>query len=96
MAKPYIFLGEDEEKPFKCRDCGRQFPSEGAFNLHGPCGPGYRKSPRNTPRKKEKEKEAPAGCEHKFRYLRSHVPGESSAIDDGWKKVCIYCEELSI
>jgi uncharacterized C2H2 Zn-finger protein len=87
VAKGYEFVGGD--KPFKCLKCGKQFSSEGGYNLHGPCGPGYRKG-----RGQDKTKGGGCKCGGNFRLLNESVPIEDRAIKAGHVSVCNKCGEL--
>lgn len=88
MTKDYTYVGG--EAPFKCNKCGRLFSSEGGYNLHGPCGPGYR-SGRNQ---KGNKKEGSGGCDHDFRLLDTSKKEEKLACDAGYSEVCTKCEDL--
>jgi hypothetical protein len=89
VAKLYKYV-EDSEKPFVCRKCGKGFTSEGGFNLHGPCGPGYRKG-RNQ---QLNDKGGGCSCGGSVRLLNAENQQESRAIAAGYVAVCKKCDNL--
>ena len=74
---------------FRCSVCSREFGSEGGFNLHGPCGPKYKKKP-----KVEGVVKGCANCDGKVRLLSGSVAAEKRAIDAGYVMVCGGCGVL--
>jgi len=90
--KGYRYI-EGQEKPFSCRQCGRSFSSEGGYNLHGPCGPGYKTGYRQG---KNRNSQGPGACPcgGSKRLLREGVELESRAIKAGATSICTKCEEL--
>lgn len=102
MARGYKFV-EGSERPFVCLKCGRVFPSEGGYKLHGPSadgkcpgGPAYGKGKNQ----KDSGNGSRAGgckkCGGALRFLKATVVREKKAIDAGYGMVCRNpnCEEV--
>lgn len=92
MARGYDF-NSDSDKPFVCKKCGKGFKSEGGYNLHGPCGPGYRKG-NNQKGRQQGGGENGCVCGGRKRLLSESVTLEGHAIKAGYIAVCGSCGEL--
>jgi hypothetical protein len=88
-----------ELKPFICTACKRDFSSEGAFNLHKPCGPGYqvrhkgKKPPKGT--QTAPGKKLCPECGNTMRLLNESRGAEKIAIKQGYAFVCDCCDEIA-
>jgi hypothetical protein len=70
-----------------CPVCGKVCKNQGGLNLHMRS----HKRGNNIPEGKE---EKVTGCEHEFRLLNPLHPTEQKAMSEGWKGVCVKCQEL--
>jgi DNA-directed RNA polymerase subunit RPC12/RpoP len=74
--------------PVVCPKCGREFPHQGALNLHltaGKCGPG---------KEQKKDLDVCPECGGALRALRPNVYRERYFMNEGYKEVCVQCQEL--
>jgi len=65
---------------FKCPECGKEFDKEKSLRLHRYKSHGWRPDSAN--------------CEHSWRLLNPRIASEKLAINAGYEKVCIKCEEV--
>lgn len=88
----------------KCPKCGKEYPHQGALNLHlnnprSTCfqdgGGGDKKNGQKKEKKnKVQEVEGCPECSGGLRALNPRNPQEKEAILQGYSEVCIKCQEL--
>lgn len=100
MPKGYKYV-EGQDRPFICKCCGKDFTSEGGYNLHGPVpgkcegGPGYNKGNRQGGNASRKKAEGVGcSCGGSVRLLSSTNELEARAIKAGAVSVCTKCDTL--
>lgn len=93
-----------KKQPVKCPKCGKEYPHQGALNLHlsnprSTCfqdGGGGEKRHAQKKEKKNKiqEVESCPGCGGPLRALNPRNQVERNAINQGYSEVCDKCQEI--